>query len=294
MNSRVFLTAAALVAVTPLMHAQVQERRAVIRGGGSNGQGKCTIEVVVDGAADVEVRSDRAVVRNLSGNPAQLRRFECNAVMPPNPGDFRFEGVDGRGRQQLIRDPRNGGAAVVRIEDPQGGSEAYTFDLIWSGAGNQGGYGGGYNGPADRGYNGPADRGYNGPPDRANNGGYNDRGTGYPDNDAYHRDREDAWKGNNGRQRLFEHVRADVEHLRSTAFSQGDQYRLARTLQQLDELQNKLAAGRYDERELDEVTMSLQRVAQDNRLARQDRQLLMDDLERLRDFRGRHGEYGAR
>jgi hypothetical protein len=41
--------------------------------------------------------------------------------------------VDGRGRQQLIRDPRNGGAAIVRIEDPQGGSEGYTFDIFWNG-----------------------------------------------------------------------------------------------------------------------------------------------------------------
>ena len=54
--------------------------------------------------------------------------------MPADPAEFRFEGIDGRGRQQLIRDPRNsGGAAVVRIEDRDGGSEGYTFDLIWGG-----------------------------------------------------------------------------------------------------------------------------------------------------------------
>ena len=49
------------------------------------------------------------------------------------PRGFRFAGVDGRGRQELVRDPRNGGAAVVRIEDSQGGSEGYTFDLFWGG-----------------------------------------------------------------------------------------------------------------------------------------------------------------
>ena len=63
--------------------------------------------------------------------------------MPPNPGDFRFKGVDGRGRQTLIRDPRNGGVAVVQIEDPDNGQEGYTFDLEWSGFGQ----GGGWNGP---------------------------------------------------------------------------------------------------------------------------------------------------
>jgi hypothetical protein len=53
--------------------------------------------------------------------------------MPINAANFRFAGVDGRGRQQLVRDPSNGGAAVIRIEDPQGGSEGYTFDVTWGG-----------------------------------------------------------------------------------------------------------------------------------------------------------------
>jgi hypothetical protein len=56
--------------------------------------------------------------------------------MPTNPGDFRFVGVDGRGRQELIQDPSSGrGAAIVRIQDPEGGAEGYTFDLVWRGGG---------------------------------------------------------------------------------------------------------------------------------------------------------------
>ena len=52
--------------------------------------------------------------------------------MPRNFADFRFQGVDGRGRQALLHDPRtNNGVAVVRIEDPQGGREGYTFDVEW-------------------------------------------------------------------------------------------------------------------------------------------------------------------
>jgi hypothetical protein len=31
----------------------------------------------------------------------------------------------------LVQDPRRGGVAVVHIEDPAGGSEGYTFDLLW-------------------------------------------------------------------------------------------------------------------------------------------------------------------
>ena len=113
----------------------VSSRQATITGGGSPDSGKCTIEVVVDGSADVEVRGATATLRNVSGRPPQWRRFECTSVMPSSPGNFQFAGIDGRGRQSLVNDPRNGGAAVVRIEDSSGGAEGYTFDLMWGGSG---------------------------------------------------------------------------------------------------------------------------------------------------------------
>src|SRR5690242_13738725 len=97
--------------------AQNLQRRATMIGGGSPDRGKCTVEVVVDGAAEVELRGDTATLRNLRGQLPQWRRFECTGVMPANPRDFRFAGVDGRGRQQLVRDPRQGGVAVIQIED---------------------------------------------------------------------------------------------------------------------------------------------------------------------------------
>jgi hypothetical protein len=138
---RFFALIAASAAFVAQGSAQQYQRRATMVGGGSQNGGKCTVEVVVDGAADVEIRGDQASLRNLSGQPAQWRRFECTGPVPANAADFRFSGVDGRGRQQLIQDPRNGGAAVVRIEDPDGGSEAYTFDLTWGGGYNRGSQG---------------------------------------------------------------------------------------------------------------------------------------------------------
>ncbi len=57
------------------------------------------------------------------------------AAGAPNPVNFRFSGVDGRGRQTLVRDPRNGGSTVVRIEDPESGPGDYRFDLTWGGGG---------------------------------------------------------------------------------------------------------------------------------------------------------------
>jgi hypothetical protein len=279
-----FFTIATLAATSGIVNGQGFERRATIRGGNPD-RGKCTIEVVVDGAAEVEVRGDSAVLRNLSGQLPQWRRFECTGPLPANPRDFRFSGVDGRGRQELIRDPRNGGGAVVRIEDPDNGSEGYTFDLTWSG-----GYPGGQAVPAYPGGQPGADR-----RDDRDRGDRDDRDRGYRDDDVYHRDREDRFRGEGWRQHFFERIREDLEHVQGGAFPiGGDQYRLARTRQALDELQGKLAAGRYDERELDEVIAAMSRVVRDNRLSGRDRDVLNDDLNRLRDFRARHSDYGAR
>jgi hypothetical protein len=250
--------------------AFAQPRRAAITGRGNPGEGKCTIEVVVDGAAEVEIRGESATLRNLQGGPPQWRRFECNAPMPPNPADFRFSGVDGRGRQTLVRDPRNGGPAVVRIEDPDNGSEGYTFDITWRGAGYAGG-------PP------PIVR-----PD------YRREGDGR-DQDGYYSERERRFRGNDWRARFFERVRDDLDHIQAGPFARGaDQYRLARTRQELDELQGKWSAGRYDERQLDSVIGALQRVVNDNRLSRRDRDILSDDLDRLRDFRANHERWRGR
>ncbi|MEP6715041.1 MAG: hypothetical protein ABJC09_05680 [Terriglobia bacterium] len=126
-----FIVAAAFVSSAAT--AQTFPRRADLRGGGNGNSGKCTVEVVVDGSAQVEIRGDSGILRNLQGQPPQWRRFVCTSPLPANPVDFRFSGVDGRGRQELVRDPRQGGAAVIEINDPDNGSEGYTFDITWGG-----------------------------------------------------------------------------------------------------------------------------------------------------------------
>jgi len=136
MNKRLLIAINILAAVAIPASAQNNQRRATMVGGGSPDRGKCTVEIVVDGAAEVEIRGDTATLRNLKGQPPQWRRFECSGVMPNNPGEFRFAGVDGRGNQQLVRDPRNGGVAVVQIQDPNNGTEGYTFDIFWGGPGS--------------------------------------------------------------------------------------------------------------------------------------------------------------
>jgi hypothetical protein len=151
--------------------------RANVRGNNRSDQGKCTIEVDVDDVAEVQVRGDTARLRTLSGQPARFRRFDCDAIMPTRPNEFRFTGVDGRGRVDLVQDPRSGGVAVIRIEDPKSGREGYTFDLEWRGGG---GYGN--NGYGNGGYGN--DRYGNGRYGNDRNGyGGDRRGDGYDDRD---------------------------------------------------------------------------------------------------------------
>jgi hypothetical protein len=145
--------------------------RATLRGGRGDG-GKCTAEVEVDGVAEVGIRGDTGEIRTISGQPATWRRLECTSPLPPMPADFRFRGVDGRGRQELVADPRsNRGLAVVRIEDPQGGREGYTFDIEWRGSGGGGlapgagwgaGPGGGWGPGSGSGWAGGAGSGWSG------------------------------------------------------------------------------------------------------------------------------------
>jgi hypothetical protein len=131
--------AGGLLLAAPLCRTMLAQRvdayRAQIQGGVGD-HGKCTIEVNVDGVAEIEIRGDEGRMRTLSGAASTWRRMECNQPLPPNPVEFQFSGVDGRGRQSLLRDPAsNRGTAVVRIEDPQGGRDTYKFDIIWRAAG---------------------------------------------------------------------------------------------------------------------------------------------------------------
>src|ERR1044071_9474408 len=103
-SDRLFIgVAGCLVLAAPMFSQQVATYRAQMRGGGDHG--KCTIEVDVDGVAEIEIQGDLGRMRTLSGNPARWPRMECNQPLPQNPQGFRFSGVDGRGRQSLLRDP---------------------------------------------------------------------------------------------------------------------------------------------------------------------------------------------
>jgi hypothetical protein len=172
--------ALALMMAATAAQAQVATRRASIVGNRGGAEDKCTIEVRVDIAAEIELNGEMGRIRTLSGQPSNWVRFECTSPLPRNPVDFRFEGRDGRGNVNLLRDPvSNRGFAVIRIDDPKGGAEGYTFDLLWRGGSD---YNSGQGYGRDRDYdrlNNRRNDDYNRTPARGNYGngrfGQNDR-----------------------------------------------------------------------------------------------------------------------
>ena len=116
-----------------------------------------------------------------------------------------------------------------------------------------------------------------------------DRDDRYRDDEQYHRENRDhGWWAN----RLFERVREDLDHIQAaTRIFSSDQFRLARTKQELNDLQRNAAEGRADEKDFDDVIGALERVIADNRLAGRDREMLTDDLNKLRDYRDHRDRY---
>jgi hypothetical protein len=113
----------------------------------------------------------------------------------------------------------------------------------------------------------------------------------YHDDDTWHNTRQGYFTGNNWRMHLFERVQADLDHVQSGAFAGADEFRIVRTKQEVSELQIKLTQGKYDQPELDDVIAGIERVLADNRLDPRDRDMLNDDLSRVRDYRAHHEDW---
>lgn len=170
--------------------------RGRITGGGGD-RGKCTVEVVVDGTAEIEIIEAEGRMNTLAGARATWRSMECNMGVPGNPAEFKFSPQSGRGKQYVVRQPQeNRGIALIRIEDPSGGSGTYRFDLEWRGSSGglmTGGFGNGGSifdpapprgaGPPQPSFPGPNTQGPSGPPLAGWNNQVDFRGRG----DGYYR-----------------------------------------------------------------------------------------------------------
>jgi len=111
-------------------------------------------------------------------------------------------------------------------------------------------------------------------------------------NPDWYEHRNERFHGEAWRAHMFAEIREDLDHVQATAFTGRDEFRIARTKEELNELQADLAAHRYSEAKLDEVIGTMQRVSADNRLPARDRAIVNDDLQRLRDYRAHHENWG--
>ena len=77
MPKRIFYSIGMSAALATALCAQGLQRQATMMNGGSRERGKCTVEVVVDGAAQIEIRGNTATLRDLNGRQPQWRRFSA-------------------------------------------------------------------------------------------------------------------------------------------------------------------------------------------------------------------------
>lgn len=107
---------------------------------------------------------------------------------------------------------------------------------------------------------------------------YGDRGYG----DRRYEDR--------GQREPLDRVRADLDRAaRDMRYLSDSEYRrFNKVREEIGEFQRKWERGQFSKGELNDVIASLQRVVDKNRLHARDRDLLLDDLARLRDFRARN------
>src|SRR5580704_7488477 len=127
-----FLSTSLLALLTQPLSANTESMRATIGGGGRE-RGRCSVQVTVDGSAEVEISGDMGSLRTTGGAPSAWRSFHCTSPIPANPQNFGLGRVSGRGSIRLVQDPRRtGGRAVIRIDDPQHGAGNYSFDLQWN------------------------------------------------------------------------------------------------------------------------------------------------------------------
>ena len=106
-------------------------------------------------------------------------------------------------------------------------------------------------------------------------------------------DRRDGY-GDVRRGEPLDRVRADLDRAVRDMYylSGGEARRINHARDEIGEFQRKWERGKFDKGELDDVIGSLQHVVDKNRLQPRDRDRLLDDLNRLREFRARRGYSG--
>jgi hypothetical protein len=104
----------------------------------------------------------------------------------------------------------------------------------------------------------------------------------------WYREREERYRGEEWRPHIFMHVRNDLEHVWSGHAADRERRRLERTKEELTQMQADLDQGRWDNGILNDVIDSIRKSSNDDRLPPRDRDVLADDVNRLKEFQDRH------
>jgi len=105
--------------------------------------------------------------------------------------------------------------------------------------------------------------------------------------DWYH-ERDERFRGEGWRAHLFMHVRSDLEHVWAGHAADRERVRLDKTEQELTKMQADLDQGRWDNGILNDTIDSIRKSSNDERLAPRDRDVLADDVRRLKEFQDQH------
>ncbi len=100
----------------------------------------------VDDKLEIVISGRSVSYRNISGNKPTDINYRFSETMPSENMNIRVIRRTGRGSVTVSQSPNrvNGYAAVIRIDDPNGGSDRYEFEMRWDTNGNNGN-GNGYN-----------------------------------------------------------------------------------------------------------------------------------------------------
>jgi hypothetical protein len=104
----------------------------------------------------------------------------------------------------------------------------------------------------------------------------------------WYQEREQRFHGDDWKPHLFLNVRADLEHIWSDRAHEKEIDRIRKTEDELTKMQADLDQTRWDNGLLNDVIDSLRKSANDDRLTRRDRDILADDVNRLKDFQDMH------
>ncbi len=109
--------------------------------------------------------------------------------------------------------------------------------------------------------------------------------------DWYH-EREARFQGEQWKTHIFEHVRTDLDHVWSAVrASDKERERLNKTKEELAKMQVDWNQGRFDNGILNDAIDSIRKSSNDQRLAPRDREVLADDLVRLKDYQDHHNRW---